>query len=106
MSDSNTLLRFGRPARRHQRIYCNFFVIEDRFELSTSDSNAEMLPLHYSIIFIAVRMRIELIVSDRQSEMLAITPTNQYSGVLFEAVLHTIVFRACSLYRIRTGILK
>ena len=27
--------------------------------------------------------------------MLAITPTNQYSGVLAETVLHTIVFRAC-----------
>lgn len=106
MSDSNTLLRFGRPARRHQRIYCNFFVIEDRFELSTSESNSEMLPLHHSIIFFAVRMRIELIASDRQSEMLAVTLTNRYSGVLTEAILHTMFQRACSLYRIRTGIVK
>jgi hypothetical protein len=34
-------------------------------------------------------MRIELIASDRQSEMLAVTLTNQYSGVLAEAALHT-----------------
>jgi hypothetical protein len=26
------------------------FVIEDRFELSSSDSNSDMLPLHHSII--------------------------------------------------------
>jgi hypothetical protein len=37
----------------------------------------------------AVRMRVELIASDRQSEMLAVTLTNQYSGVLAEAALHT-----------------
>jgi hypothetical protein len=34
-------------------------------------------------------MRIELIASDRQSDMLAVTLTNHYSGVLAETVLHT-----------------
>ena len=51
------------------------FVIEDRLELSTSVSETNMLPLHHSIIF-AVRTGIEPVTTDRQSVMLAITPTN------------------------------
>lgn len=50
----------------------------------------------------AVRMRIELIATDRQSVMLAITLTNRCSGVLIDAVLHTTVSRVCIVGRTRT----
>lgn len=65
-------------------------VIEDRFELSSPESNSEMLPLHHSIFF-AVRTGIEPVATDRQSVMLAVTLTNRDSGVLIDAILHAIV---------------
>ncbi len=100
MSDSNTLLRFGRPARRHQRVYCNLSLrIDWKYLLQI-----QMLIccLYNTQQFFAVRTGIEPVTTDRQSVMLAITPTNQNSGVPAETVLHTIVFRACIVGKIRT----
>gem|GEM_PF-4978657 len=49
----------------------------------------------------AVRTRVELVAPDRQSGMLAVTPTNRYSC---NKIVTTMLSRVCNLFRNRTGI--
>ena len=71
MSDSNTLPRFGRPAHSHQCICCIYFP--------------------------AVRTGIEPIATDRQSVMLAFTPTNLVICMGIEPIFQE--WKSCVLTR-------